>query len=142
MTQLDALLDWYATMTPQSISRAAELYAADAHFRDPFNDVRGVAAIETIMRHMFAHTDNPHFIIVERIAQGEQAFATWTFVCTLRGRVYEIAGASHFRFNHEGQVTLHRDYWDAAEELLQKLPVVGAPIRWLRRRFAAVPPQP
>jgi hypothetical protein len=50
---------------------------------------------------------------------------------------YEIAGASHFRFNHEGLVTLHRDYWDAAEELLQKLPVVGAPIRWLRRRFAS-----
>jgi hypothetical protein len=87
MTQLDALLDWYATMTPDTITRAAELYAADAHFRDPFNNVRGVAAIETIMRHMFAHTDNPHFIIGERIAQGEQAFATWTFVCTLRGRV-------------------------------------------------------
>jgi hypothetical protein len=28
--------------------------------------------------------------------------------------------ASHFRFNHWGLVTLHRDYWDAAEELLQK----------------------
>jgi len=139
MTQLDALLDWYASMTPDSITRAGQLYAADAHFRDPFNNVRGVAAIEAIMRHMFVHTDNPHFIIGERIVQGEQAFATWTFVCTLRGKVYEIAGASHFRFNEQGLVTLHRDYWDAAEELLQKLPVVGAPIRWLRRRFAAVP---
>ncbi|MYM67687.1 nuclear transport factor 2 family protein [Pseudoduganella sp. FT55W] len=139
MTQLDALLDWYATMTPLTISRAGQLYAADAHFRDPFNNVRGVAAIETIMRHMFTHTENPHFIIGDRILQGDQAFATWTFVCTLRGQVYEIAGASHFRFNSEGLVTLHRDYWDAAEELLQKLPVVGAPIRWLRRRFAAVP---
>ncbi|MTV39840.1 nuclear transport factor 2 family protein [Duganella radicis] len=137
MTQLNALLDWYATLTPHTISRAAELYAADAHFRDPFNNVRGVDAIETIMRHMFEHTGNPHFIIHERMAQGEQAFATWTFVCTLRGREYQIEGGSHFRFNNEGLVTLHRDYWDAAEELLQKLPVVGAPIRWLRRRLSA-----
>ncbi|MET3106813.1 hypothetical protein AAKU67_002656 [Oxalobacteraceae bacterium GrIS 2.11] len=32
-------------------------------------------------------------------------------------------------------VTDHRDYWDAAEELFQKLPLIGAPIRWLRRQF-------
>lgn len=138
-TALEPLLAWYATLTPHSVSRTADFYAADAHFRDPFNEVRGVAAIEAVLRHMFAHSDNPHFIIGERIVQAQQAFVTWTFVCTLRGKVYEVVGGTHFRFNAEGLVTLHRDYWDAAEELLQKLPLVGAPIRWLRRRFA-VPP--
>ena len=34
----------------------------------------------------------------------------------------------------QGQVTLHRDYWDAAEELYEKLPVVGALMRWLKKR--------
>jgi ketosteroid isomerase-like protein len=136
ITRLDKLLDWYAMLTPEQIDRVAEFYAADAQFRDPFNDVRGVTAIEAVLHHMFASTDNPHFIIGERIAQDHQAFVTWVFVCTLRGKVYEVAGGTHFRFNAQGQVTLHRDYWDAAEELLQKLPLVGAPIRWLRRRFA------
>jgi hypothetical protein len=36
----------------------------------------------------------------------------------------------------QGRVSLHRDYWDAAEELYEKLPVVGALMRWLRRRIA------
>lgn len=139
MTQLEPLLDWYATLTPESIGRAAQFYAADARFRDPFNDVRGVAAIETIMQHMFENSENPRFIIGERIAQGEQAFVTWTFVFVLRGQEYQIQGGTHFRFNADGLVTLHRDYWDAAEELLQKLPLIGGPIRWLRRRFAATP---
>jgi hypothetical protein len=31
-------------------------------------------------------------------------------------------------------VTLHRDYWDAAEELYEKLPVVGGAMRWLKKR--------
>jgi hypothetical protein len=31
-------------------------------------------------------------------------------------------------------VSLHRDYWDAAEELYEKLPVVGSVMRWLKRR--------
>ncbi|TFW17429.1 nuclear transport factor 2 family protein [Duganella callida] len=136
-TDLDRLLDWYATLTPHSIGRAAEFYAPDAHFRDPFNDVRGVAAIQTVLRHMFEHTERPRFIIGERLLQGQQGFATWTFVCTLRGKEYRIAGGSHFRFDADGRAVLHRDYWDAAEELLQKLPLFGAPIRWLRRRFRA-----
>jgi ketosteroid isomerase-like protein len=136
-TTFDALLDWYATLTPQSIGRAAEFYAPDAQFRDPFNNVHGVASIEAVMRHMFEHADQPRFIIGDRMVQGDQGFVTWTFVCTLRGRLYEVEGSSHFRFGKDGRAVLHRDYWDAAEELLQKLPVVGAPIRWLRRRFAA-----
>jgi hypothetical protein len=37
-------------------------------------------------------------------------------------------------FNEEGRVTMHRDYWDAAEELYEKLPVVGALMRWLKKR--------
>ena len=45
-----------------------------------------------------------------------------------------VRGASHLVLNEQGLVTLHRDYWDAAEELYEKLPVVGALMRWLKRR--------
>jgi hypothetical protein len=31
-------------------------------------------------------------------------------------------------------VTYHRDYWAVAEELYEKLPVVGVLMRWLKRR--------
>jgi hypothetical protein len=43
-------------------------------------------------------------------------------------------GASHFVFTSTGLVTLHRDYWDAAEELYEKLPLLGSAMRWLKRR--------
>jgi hypothetical protein len=33
-----------------------------------------------------------------------------------------------------GRITLHRDYWDAAEELYEKLPLIGGLMRWLKRR--------
>ena len=47
-----------------------------------------------------------------------------------------IHGASHLQFDDNGRVAVHRDYWDAAEELYEKLPVVGGLMRWLRRRAA------
>lgn len=135
MTQLDGLLDWYTTLTPDSVKLARRFYHADAHFKDPFNDVHSVAAIVDIFDHMFSSTERPRFTIHERIEQGQQAFVTWAFEFELKGAHYSILGASHFKFDSNGLVTEHRDYWDAAEELFQKLPLIGGPVRWLRRQF-------
>ena len=135
MTRLDALLDWYSTLSLDTLIQAGSYYHCDAQFKDPFNDVCGVTAIIAVFGHMFATTDNPRFIIHDRILQGNQAFVSWRFEFGLQGKPYTIHGASHFKFDDQGMVTLHRDYWDAAEELFQKLPLVGGPVRWLRSRF-------
>ena len=37
----------------------------------------------------------------------------------------------------DGRIARHRDYWDAAGELYEKLPLLGTLMRWLRRRIAA-----
>lgn len=44
-----------------------------------------------------------------------------------------IRGATHIRFAADGRVEFHRDYWDAAEELYEKLPVLGTLMRGLKR---------
>ncbi|WP_018152736.1 nuclear transport factor 2 family protein [Leeia oryzae] len=133
---LDALLQWFTRLTPESLDQLTAWYAPDARFKDPFNEVTGTTHIHAIFAHMFVATDNPRFVIHDTLAEGSQAFVTWTFHFGLRGKAYVVQGATHFRFGDDGRITEHRDYWDAAEELLQKLPLVGAPIRWLRRRLA------
>ncbi len=52
-------------------------------------------------------------------------------------RRLSITGATHLRFADCRKILLHRDYWDAAEELYEKLPVLGSFMRWLRWRAAA-----
>jgi hypothetical protein len=135
MIRFSELLVWYSTLNPESVKRAVEYYDPDAYFKDPFNEVRGVDAIMRIFNHMFLTTENPRFIMGDQIMQESQAFVSWRFEFALRGKEYTIVGASHLKFNDSGLVIAHRDYWDAAEELFQKLPLVGAPIRWLRRQF-------
>jgi hypothetical protein len=73
MTIATPLLEWYAALTPQTLAQAARYYAADARFRDPFNDVQGVAAITAIFEHMFATTEHPRFVITGCIVQEQQA---------------------------------------------------------------------
>ena len=133
-----AIQDFFATLTRESVGNVRNVYAADAHFKDPFNDVRGVERIERIFAHMFDQVEDPRFVIVDTLVDGDQAFLTWLFHFRRHGSHAEmtIRGATHLRFDATGRITMHRDYWDAAEELYEKLPLLGSLMRFLRRRAA------
>jgi hypothetical protein len=135
------IVAFFETLSPESLVRLAEFYAAQARFTDPFNDVVGVVAIEKIFAHMFVTLKQPRFVVTQQVCQGHQCFLTWEFRFYFRNykvaREQVILGASHLVLNGSGLITVHRDYWDAAQELYEKLPVVGGLMRWLRARVTS-----
>jgi ketosteroid isomerase-like protein len=131
---------FFESISPESLPRIDEIYARDAYFKDPFNEVRGVAAIRRIFSHMFEQVDAPRFVVREVVAAGDSAFLTWDFRFRARrlGSAEQVIhGASHLRFAADGRVCHHRDYWDAAEELYEKIPLLGGLMRLLKRRAAS-----
>lgn len=133
--KLDALISWYQTLTPESLERLPEFYAADARFIDPFNDVRGTAAIRAIFAHMFATLETPRFVVHAAYTGPDGAMLRWQFHFSLRGKAVCIEGSSYLVFDPDGRVASHRDYWDSAE-LYHQLPVLGSVFRWLTARMA------
>lgn len=134
---LDRLVRFYETLTPQSLAAIAEVYAPDARFKDPFNDVAGLEAIAVIFRHMFEQVGEPRFKVTASIAQGRRAALEWVFHFRLRNRRFAVRGASVIDFDDDGRVAMHRDYWDTAEELYAHLPGIGVVVGMLRRRMSA-----
>jgi ketosteroid isomerase-like protein len=135
--RVERVIGFFEALGPEDVQRLRELYVDDAFFKDPFNEVHSRAAIEGIFRHMFVALDGPRFVIVDALAQGDQCFLSWEFHFRMKrfDRAPQvIRGGTHIRFAPDGRIAMHRDYWDAAEELYQKLPVVGALMRWLKRR--------
>lgn len=131
------VIDFYETLSPARLPALAEVYTEATRFKDPFNDVQGQAAVQALFAHMFDTLEAPRFVVLTALTQGEQAFLTWDFHFRLRGRPLCIHGASHLIYAGDGRVDRHRDYWDAAEELYEKLPLLGRLMRWLRRRLAS-----
>ena len=138
---LDRLIAFYHDLMPESIARFPEFYSADAYFKDPFNEVRGVEAIQRIFRHMFQQVETPRFVVTERVADASGVMLVWEFCYRVRlwgrGETQVMRGVSHLRFAADGKVNYHRDYWDAAEELYMKLPAIGSLMRGLRKMLAA-----
>lgn len=135
--ELGRVVRFYESINAATLAmRLAEVYAVDASFKDPFNDVRGRDAIEPIFAHMFRQVDDPRFVVVTGVQQENNAFVTWEFRFRMKrfsSGEQCIRGASHIVFDAAGLVQLHRDYWDAAEELYEKLPVLGVFMRMLKR---------
>ncbi|MBU4181479.1 MAG: isomerase [Burkholderiales bacterium RIFCSPHIGHO2_02_FULL_66_10] len=129
---------WFESLTPGNLGQLEAFYSADARFKDPFNDVRGVPAITQIFKHMFVALHEPRFVVTQQIVDGAQAFLVWEFRFRFKrfDTVTEqvIHGGSHLTLTEDGRISEHRDYWDAAEELYEKLPGLGALMRWLKRK--------
>ena len=139
--KLEALVNWYETLTPETISSLSEIYHEDARFRDPFNDVCGHAAIAGIFQHMFKTTKDPLFRITASQKEGETAWVSWTFDFGLGGKVLSIDGATRLVFGDDGRVIDHRDFWDATE-LFEAFPLVGRIVRFLKRSLSTPSPKP
>jgi steroid Delta-isomerase len=128
-----ALIAFYEQLQPADLARLDRLYTDDCRFKDPFNEVTGREGVRRIFAHMFATVSAPRFVVTRALVEGDQAFLAWDF----HFNAMTVRGASHVRFAACGRVAEHRDYWDAAEELYEKIPVLGALMRLLKRKLRA-----
>ena len=139
-TRVARIVALFEGFAPADVARLPAFYAAGVRFKDPFNDVHGVAQVQRVFADMFVALDAPRFVVRDVIVQGDQCFLTWDFVFRLRRwprDVQTVRGGSHLMLDARGFICLHRDYWDAAEELYEKLPLIGMLLRWLKRRISA-----
>ena len=137
--RVTALINYYHLLTAESLAHMAEFYTLDAYFKDPFDEVRSLEEIQVNFKKMFTHLRDAKFKVTESVTQDNTTILIWDF--TFRIPKYKpditqrIRGVSHIRFDANGKVNYHRDYWDAAEELYEKLPLIGGLMRFLKRRM-------
>lgn len=138
---VDALVPFYEHLRPEDVQRFEMYYRHDACFRDPFNHVSSIEGIKRIFDHMFTQVRDPSFRVTKVIIGEGDAMLFWTFHFRFRGlgckNTQSLEGVTHLAFDEQGLVTLHRDYWDAAEELYGRLPVIGTLMRGLQRMIRA-----
>lgn len=131
------LVHFYENLSPAQLESLSTCYVPQARFKDPFNDVQGLESIRQVFAHMFLTVEAPRFVVTEKLVQDQKAFLVWEFHFRMRrwrkGIPQCIRGGTFLRLDAQGMVLEHRDFWDAAEELYEKLPVLGGLMRRLRQ---------
>ena len=135
-TRFSDIANWFETLTPESLERVGEMYAQDALFIDPFNQLEGLTSVRAVYQHMFDTLNQPRFVVTTTVEQDRDGFMTWDFLFECRGQAQQISGCTQFKLNDQGLIVLHRDYWDAAQQVYEKIPMLGSVVRMIRRKLS------
>jgi steroid delta-isomerase len=135
---LQQAVELFENLTPQRVAELDRIYTGDAFFKDPFNEFNGIDRIQHVFSHMFVALNEPRFEVTSRFAQGAEGFIAWNFIFRFKDTRPEqwqcIRGSTHLKFAADGRIAYHRDYWDAAEELYEKIPLLGSFMRWIKKK--------
>lgn len=131
---------FFENITPTSIDQVRSLVTEDVRFKDPFNDVSGIEKLVKILAKMFEDAEDVSFKMREQAGDGPIYFLRWHFTCRPKSRFlqadWKVDGISVISLTETGLVKEHVDYWDAAEQLYEHLPLIGPLLRFVRRPLA------
>jgi len=134
--------EFMTSLSPQTVrARTREIYAPDAYLNDNLDEIRGAAAIEAHFLHGFEGLSDLRVTFHDSVRSGEDWYVRWTMSTTFRslraGATVVTSGMSHVRFDEQGRVLLHRDFWDAASGVYEHVPLLGRAIRAVKARLSA-----
>lgn len=132
--------EFFAVMTEDSVRRQTRLvYAPEAYLNDTLKSLNGAAVIED---YFLATVRNAESVTVrfEDVAEsGGNYYFRWVMDTRLKklreGQTIRTIGITMVRFDAQGRVVLHQDFWDATAGVFEHVPVVGTAIRGIKAKF-------
>jgi hypothetical protein len=138
---LARLKAYFATMSAESVrDQTAAVYAIDAWLYDNLAIVSGAPAIEKYFAKAAADVRVLSVDFLQVTRDGPDYFIRWRMSVEADalndGEPIVSYGITQFRFDEQGRVLVHRDFWDAATGLYEYIPGLGGLIRSVRSRLA------
>ncbi len=116
-----------------------QTYSSDAYLDDTLVVHHGAAEIEAYFIKT-SETMTSYQLAIDDVARsGDDYYVRWTmqFAAPLLsgGKTVHSVGVSQIRFNREGKVAFHQDFWDSGKNFYSRLPVVGGAVGYINKRL-------
>ncbi len=141
MKALDDFINVYTQLGKNNLSTLGEVYSVDIYFCDPAHQLSGLEALMTYFDALYENVEEVTFTFSNQIEEGFQAALTWEMSVRHprlhKGQNFSVEGISLLRFNSEGLVCYHRDYFDLGALLYERIPLLGSVITKIKERLAS-----
>ena len=116
-----------------------QVYSADAYLDDTLAVHHGAAEIEAYFIKT-SETMTSYEVTVDDVARsGKDYYVRWTMKFAAPalsgGKPVTSVGISQIRFNREGKVAFHQDFWDSGKNFYAHLPVIGGAVGYVSKRL-------
>jgi hypothetical protein len=126
----ERLQAYFTNMSADSVrEQTALVYAPEAYLNDTLVGIDGADRIEAYFSHTMQDTRVLNVRFLDRAWTGIDCFVRWEMRvehdALAGGEPVLSYGVTQFRFDREGRVLLHKDFWDSGTGLYEQLPVLG-----------------
>jgi len=112
-----------------------EVYASDAWFNDTIATEAGIGAIEKYLLKTAEGAEKVQAKINDVAVSGSDVYVRWTMEIRTKnlagGQPIITEGLSQLRFDRDGRIVLHQDFWNPSAGIYQHLPLLGPAIRFV-----------
>ncbi|MEM7443427.1 MAG: nuclear transport factor 2 family protein [Pseudomonadota bacterium] len=138
---IDRYVEFWQALSADRLDSLSDFMTQDIHFSDPFNDLRGLAAVRETFSSLYAKIHDVDVTVHDKAISTASSAPTvcylrWTFAFSLKsGRRMSIEGVSEVHLEPDGRASVHIDHWDAAGQMYEKFPLIGPVLRAIRKRI-------
>ena len=116
-----------------------QLYAEDLYFNDTFRIITDLDELVDYMTHTGEIVESTTVNILDVVKGEQDYYVRWEmdmqFSTTGSNIHSQSIGMTQLRFNKDGKIIFHQDFWDGAEGFYQHLPLIGFAVRKVRSRL-------
>ena len=128
--------DLFTDYTDENIrSNLPNLYADKIYFRDAFKQFNSSEELLPYMLKGVNSVNKANFEFNKILIVEGELFIEWTMSIQFKGKKdsEHSIGMSRFRFNSEGKIIFHQDYWDPTTIIYEKIPIARQLIRLVQK---------
>jgi len=131
----------YGDLSEENVAtKVREVYAPEAWFNDTLATKEGIEAIEAYLLRTARDTKEVRATIEDVAVSGSDCYVRWTMVIRTpnmaRGQPITTIGMTQLRFDRQGRIILHQDFWDPGAGIYQQLPILGRAVRFVNGLIA------
>jgi hypothetical protein len=117
----------------------SKAYSKDAWLDDTLVVHRGAAEIEKYFIQT-SETMTSYQVTIDDVARsGDNYYVRWTMIFSAPalsgGEAVHSVGISQVKFDNDGKVAMHKDFWDSGTNFYAHLPVVGGAVGYVKKRL-------
>ena len=135
---IERFTSFYRVFSLETVRKSVRnIYADGVYFRDGYREVQGLDNLEAYFLKSAETVQECTFDIQDVAVNDGNYYFRWIMhLTTKRWKDAPITtvGMSHIRFDKDGMISFHQDYWDTSI-IYEKVPVMGSVIRWIRKQF-------
>ena len=137
---LERVNSLYSDYTYENLSEnLTKVYAEKTYFRDAFKQFESAEAIREYMLDGLKPLEGAEFVFNRTARSGSDYYLDWTmrldFKKTPTGTWEESIGMTHMRFNSDGMVIFHQDYWDPTDIVYRRIPIAKQLIAFVKGKM-------